>query len=345
MNYSDDTTPPTATGVSGNATYWTNQNVTLSVDGAADSGSGLASEAYSFSTDASTNYWQASNTKTFEENCTVYIKVRDNDGNILDLGSQTIQYIDKVKPSSPDITGIPTSWTNQPYTLHAHSTDDASGMWAYSFSSIEFPGEWTFGEDKQMSEGGVFYVYAIDNAGNVSPPTAINVSMFDNVAPAINSIDVSESTEEDKVNYTVDATDDNSGIASYSFDGGTNWQQNNYADVDADSTTNQVKVKDNAGNIGTETVSSGVPQFYMDGQLVGLVNTTSNTDETSTKSARKASGKSTPDPLRFLPLKPRRFMPDWAMKGSSSTKTSHRFRSTMVPTARATQTSPCLTGT
>ena len=194
MNYSDDTTPPTATGVSGNATYWTNQNVTLSVDGAADSGSGLASEAYSFSTDASTNYWQASNTKTFEENCTVYIKVRDNDGNILDLGSQTIQYIDKVKPSSPDITGIPTSWTNQPYTLHAHSTDDASGMWAYSFSNIEFPGEWTFGEDKQMSEGGVFYVYAIDNAGNVSPPTAINVSMFDNVAPAINSIDVSEST-------------------------------------------------------------------------------------------------------------------------------------------------------
>ena len=140
VNYSDDTTPPTATGVSGNATYWTNQNVTLSVDGAADSGSGLASEAYSFSTDASTNYWQASNTKTFEENCTVYIKVRDNDGNILDLGSQTIQYIDKVKPSSPDITGIPTSWTNQPYTLHAHSTDDASGMWAYSFSNIEFPG-------------------------------------------------------------------------------------------------------------------------------------------------------------------------------------------------------------
>ena len=279
VNYSDDTTPPTATGVSGNATYWTNQNVTLSVDGAQDSGSGLASEAYSFSTDASTNYWQASNTKTFEENCTVYIKVRDNDGNILDLGSQTIQYIDKVKPSSPDITGIPTSWTNQPYTLHAHSTDDASGMWAYSFSNIEFPGEWTFGEDKQMSEGGVFYVYAIDNAGNVSPPTAINVSMFDNVAPTINSIDVSESTLEDKVNYTVDATDDNSGIASYSFDGGTNWQQNNYAAVDADSTTNQVKVKDNAGNIGTETVSSGVPQFYMDGQLVGLVNTTSNTDE------------------------------------------------------------------
>lgn len=125
-------------------------------------------------------------------------------------------------------------------------------MWAYSFSNIEFPGEWTFGEDKQMSEGGVFYVYAIDNAGNVSPPTAINVSMFDNVAPTINSIDVSESTLEDKVNYTVDATDDNSGIASYSFDSGTNWQQNNYADVDADSTTNQVKVKDNAGNIGTE---------------------------------------------------------------------------------------------
>ncbi|MBQ8468989.1 MAG: DNRLRE domain-containing protein, partial [Clostridia bacterium] len=113
VNYSDDTTPPTATGVSGNATYWTNQNVTLSVDGAADSGSGLAAEAYSFSRDPNTKYWQSSNTKTFTENCTVYIHLRDAEGNIADLGTQIINCIDKVKPSSPTVTGTPTSWTNQ----------------------------------------------------------------------------------------------------------------------------------------------------------------------------------------------------------------------------------------
>ena len=185
VNYSDDTTPPTATGVSGNATYWTNQNVTLSVDGAQDSGSGLASEAYSFSTDANTNYWQASNTKTYTENCTVYIHLRDAEGNIADLGTQVINCIDKVKPSSPVITGMPTAWTNQPYTLHAHSTDDASGMWAYSFSTIEFPGEWTFGEDKQLTGNGTYYVYAIDNAGNVSPPTSVTVDKYDGEAPVI----------------------------------------------------------------------------------------------------------------------------------------------------------------
>ena len=271
VNYSDDTTPPTATGVSGNATYWTNQNVTLSVDGAQDSGSGLASEAYSFSTDANTNYWQASNTKTYTENCTVYIHLRDAEGNIADLGTQVINCIDKVKPSSPVITGMPTAWTNQPYTLHAHSTDDASGMWAYSFSTIEFPGEWTFGEDKQLTGNGTYYVYAIDNAGNVSPPTSVTVDKYDGEAPVIGAVTATETNQNNKIRYTVAATDATSGIAAYSFDGQQTWQQSNYADVNLELSVGQIAVKDNAGNIGTYSASAQVPVFYMDGQLVGLV--------------------------------------------------------------------------
>ena len=271
VNYSDDTTPPTATGISGNATYWTNQNVTLSIDGAADSGSGLATEPYSFSTDPNVKYWQASNTKTFTENATVYIHLRDAEGNIAYLGTQVINCIDKVKPSSPTVTGVPTTWTNQPYTLHAHSTDDASGMWAYSFSTIEFPGEWTFGEDKELTGNATYYVYAIDNAGNVSPPTPVTVDKYDATAPVISDVAVAESTQSNKVRYTVTATDATSGIAAYSFDGGTSWQQSNSADVDVDLALSEVQVKDNAGNIGTYSASAQVPVFYMDGQLVGLV--------------------------------------------------------------------------
>lgn len=166
---------------------------------------------------------------------------------------------------------MPTAWTNQPYTLHAHSTDDASGMWAYSFSTIEFPGEWTFGEDKQLTGNGTYYVYAIDNAGNVSPPTSVTVDKYDGEAPVIGAVTATETNQNNKIRYTVAATDATSGIAAYSFDGQQTWQQSNYADVDLELSVGQIAVKDNAGNIGTYSASAQVPVFYMDGQLVGLV--------------------------------------------------------------------------
>lgn len=281
INYENDHTPPTAQDVSGNPTYWTNDNVTLSVDGASDGeGSGLAPEAYSFSTNPDVQHWQASNQKTFDENCTVYIHLRDNWGNVAYLGAQNIHYIDKTKPSSPVVTGMPTEWTNESYTLHASSTDDASGIWAYSFAYENSHGEWTFTEDKQLAYNGNFYVYAIDHAGNVSSPTVVTVDKYDGEEPDIIDIRAIPSDEDDMVRVEVIAEDDISGIAGYKFNQDNSFRTENYADVDADAPYSVVEVKDNAGNIAEGVNSQGVPQFYMEGQLVGIVNSTRRQNET-----------------------------------------------------------------
>ena len=59
INYTNDTTAPTVTGVSGNPTSWVKDKVTLTVNGAKDEtgGSGLHATPYSFSTEKGKYAW------------------------------------------------------------------------------------------------------------------------------------------------------------------------------------------------------------------------------------------------------------------------------------------------
>ena len=128
INYTNDATAPTVTSVTGNPTSWTNGNVTLTVNGAADNsgGIGLASTPYSFSTTKGSYSWQSSNTKTITANGTYYICVRDKYDNIRLVSTQSVTKIDKTKPSTPTVTGNATDWTMDPVTLTASSSDSAS---------------------------------------------------------------------------------------------------------------------------------------------------------------------------------------------------------------------------
>jgi len=96
-----DTKAPTITDVTGNAVAPTNQNVTLTVNGATDNGgSGLHATAYSFDNGVT---WQANDYKVFESNQTVNIKVRDALGNTYTHTAINITYIDKVDPTVKSI--------------------------------------------------------------------------------------------------------------------------------------------------------------------------------------------------------------------------------------------------
>jgi hypothetical protein len=72
-----DTAAPTITGVVSSPNTLTTGPVTLAIN-ASDSGIGLSSSAYSFDNGTT---WQSSNEKTFNDNGTIYIKVRDALGN------------------------------------------------------------------------------------------------------------------------------------------------------------------------------------------------------------------------------------------------------------------------
>ena len=175
ISYTNDLVAPTVTSVTGNATDWTNGNVTLKVNGAKDNdgGIGLHTTTYSFSTSKDTYNWQKENYKTFSSNCTVYIYVRDAWDNRRLVSTQTINKIDKDAPSMPTVTGNPEDWTTDKVTLTASSSDSASGIKDYSFSTTQGVYSWQTENTKQFDENATVYVYARDNAGNISAASEV----------------------------------------------------------------------------------------------------------------------------------------------------------------------------
>lgn len=254
INYTNDATAPTVTSVTGNATSWTKNNVTLTVNGAADNsgGVGLHSTPYSFSTTKGSYNWQSAKTKTFTSNCTVYVYVRDAWDNIRLVSTQTINKIDKTAPELPVVTDNPTEWTNSDVTLKVSSSDSDSGIAAYSFSTTEGTYSWQTTNTKTVTENTAYYIYAKDNAGNISTAATVNVNKIDKQAPTTPQVTYdAESWANTDVVLTASSTDLESGVEQYSFSDtadGYEWQNENTKTVSNISTI-YVSAKDSAGNI------------------------------------------------------------------------------------------------
>ena len=243
-----DKTAPTYTSLTGNPTEWTNSDVTLSVNGAADAASGLNSTAYSFSTTAGTYSWQSGNTKTVSSNGTYYIYIRDAVGNIKQATTQKVNMIDKTVPSAPNVTANSTSWTNSNVTLTSSSTDSQSGIAGYSFDG---GATWQTENTKSFDTNQSVDVYAKDNAGNISSVSTYNITNIDKGAPSVTGVSGNPSvwTNED-VKLIVDGSvDTEAGLhsAPYSFDNGTTWQADNFKVFSSNQTVN-IKVRDALGN-------------------------------------------------------------------------------------------------
>lgn len=256
INYTNDTTAPTVTSVTGNATDWTNGNVTLKVNGTKDNdgGIGLHTTTYSFSTSKDTYNWQKENYKTFSSNCTVYIYVRDAWDNRRLVSTQTINKIDKDAPSTPTVTGNPEDWTTDKVTLTASSSDSASGIKDYSFSTTQGVYSWQTENTKQFDENATVYVYARDNAGNISAASEIVViDKIDNKLP-IGKINYNCKTDwVSSICIRADASDELSGLPKecYSFSSKENeyiWQSYDWKNI-YENGTYYIYVRDNASNI------------------------------------------------------------------------------------------------
>ena len=285
INYTNDATAPTVTSVTGNATFWTSSNVTLTVNGAKDNsgGVGLHSTPYSFSTTKGSYSWQASKSKTFSSNCTVYVYVRDAWDNVRLVSTQTISKIDKSAPTYTSVTGNAASWTNSNVTLKVNgATDAASGLHstAYSFTTTSGSYSWQSGNTKTVSSNGTYYIYIRDAVGNIRSAGSVNVSKIDKTSPVISDVTVQKDSETKQTTVTITASDSLSGIAGYSFDGGATWQTANSKVLDSVSNSISVAVKDNAGNIATDVSDTILPEFYEDGALIGIYNPNTDSNET-----------------------------------------------------------------
>lgn len=298
INYTNDTTKPTISGITKSPAGWTNQNVSFTV-AASDSGSGLASSAYSFSNASGSYSWGTAKSKTYSTNQTVYFGVRDNAGNIATTSRNT--YIDKLAPSIPTHSGYNGNWTNKDVTVTVKSTDRAanssygcSGVKSYSSSNTQGSYSWKDASAVNASynftytSNGTYYIYAKDQAGNISSdstaaspaskPLVLKVKI-DKAKPVISDVSVTKDTETKKTTVTITATDALSGIAGYSFDGGNTYQSENSKTFDNVPNSVSIAVKDNAGNIATQVTEAILPEFYEDGNLVGILNPNTDSNE------------------------------------------------------------------
>lgn len=168
--------------ISGNATSWTNQDVTLSFTAVDNGGSGIRRVRRPNGT------WVngASTTHTVSANGTYTFRAEDNAGNIRDF-SVTVNRIDKVRPEG-SISGNPSNWTNQDVTLSFNATDSGgSGV-----RRVRRPnGTWVNGSSVSHTVGsnGTYTFRVEDHAGNTRD-VSVNVTRIDKTTPAESTISI-----------------------------------------------------------------------------------------------------------------------------------------------------------
>lgn len=134
-----------------------------------------------------------------------------------------------------------TGWTNKTVDVKVNvSISDSS----FSVSSITFNGEGSSGSET-VSENGT-YTFTVNGNNGQSVSESVTVSNIDKTAPTVSLSKSTDAWTEEGVTISASASDDLSGVAGISFNGGeygggTSWHVSSNG-------TYSVTVKDNAGN-------------------------------------------------------------------------------------------------
>ena len=221
---------------------WTNQQVIITAT-SSDTQSQINRIEYSYdkqtwATNWGTNLVTNGNQKSIkgtwgtQYNKTVYVRAIDNAGNISEVSSIEVKH-DTVAPTKPIITAKTGSdsgntytggtWTTQPVVIMATSSDTQSQInrIEYSHDNKTWATNWgtnlvTNGNEKSIKGtwgtgyNTVVYVRAIDNAGNVSDVSSIELK-HDVTAPVINTA-LSGTTTSNSINLSMSVSDSQSGV-------------------------------------------------------------------------------------------------------------------------------------
>ena len=195
-------------------------------------------------------------TRSVTQNQTLYLWAKDVMGNV---GSIQIveRYIDRTKPVVNYST--PSSWTNTARTITLSATDNESGVEGiyYAFSSnpnsfIKYTSPFTSSEN-------VFYVYAVDNAGNQSSKKTYQTKV-DTKKPYTPLLDI-ELTLEEPTNSSVECS-----------------RNDKYSDVENVCTLHSTSRRVNYWFYATDS-GSGVAQYYREVYVNGSLRRTDTVDE------------------------------------------------------------------
>lgn len=236
--------------ITGVPTEWTKDNVILAVN-AADDGTGVV--AYS---DDGIN-WKAENTFEISSNGDYTFYAKDAVGNVSVGTTITVDKIDKDAPIISSVAIDPDSWTNEAVTLIVTANDEGCGLAENAYKMDD--GEWQSSNEFIVddSEEHIFYVRDKFETEEHTSSMKAKADKHDVVKPTIDNIEVKWNslvrTPDDftskyiDYDFYVNASDDKSGIASYSIDGEEFQESNKFTMKGAGNYT--FYVKDNAGNI------------------------------------------------------------------------------------------------
>ena len=249
-----DKTVPGILKVDGNPTEWTKNSAKLTASATSNGGSEVIE--YSFTNDASKTDWKPSNQKEFTSNQTVYVRAKDEAGNISLAEKVKIINVDQIKPTVK-ITGNPTSWTNKDVTLTITASDAESGLHSmpYSFDGGK---TWSDTDTKVFTKNQVVNIQVRDKVGNIYE-TSVTISKIDKILPTVDITGNPADWTKNDVTLTITASDAESGLntaqGAYSFDGGTTWSNTTSKVYTKNTNGIIIKVRDVAGNITTNTLN------------------------------------------------------------------------------------------
>ncbi len=264
-----DKTNPTMSNI-GNSynNTWTNQDVTVTVSGGADTSGNYNSgfSKYQYSTDNSS--WSNTVTKTFtsEMNATVYYRPCDVAGNCGSSKSTTLK-IDKTKPKFTLSNTSGGSWTNQNVTLTPSAGADTgtyqSGFSIYQYSTNN--SSWstvTAGKSYSAEQNSTYYFRACDVAGNcLSKSSAVKIDKTNPSQPGITNSSSGNWTNKDVTLTATGGADTGtyqSGFSHYQYStNNSSWSTLSTTTYTTEQNkTYYYRACDNAGNCGSSKSSN-----------------------------------------------------------------------------------------
>ena len=225
-----------------------------------DNGSGAYGYQITTSTAQPTN-WNTNITTSIFNSFATYTASSDGIKYIWSIdkvGNATYKQIvvDSKGPTISSVTGNPTSWCKSA-TIKVNASDELSGVSEYSFdggSTWQKSNAKTYTSNKSGIQ-----IQVKDNVGNITTyESSINITKIDRTVPTISDVSGnSTSITCENVTLKVTATDAESGVSEYSFDGGNTWQTSNTKTF-TESKNVQIQVKDKVGNIATYNTTVNV---------------------------------------------------------------------------------------
>ena len=265
---------------------WTNQDVTVKAKPNIDV------EGYTIQTSRNTIVWNNSDTQTFKQNGTIYVRLF-NGKQYGAIATANVANIDKTKPVISEVS----STTN---SIRIKATDEASGIVGYkatltneapsieSFTSCES----TLNLDISpvgYTQGTTYYVWVRDDAGNISESMSTTTEKVAGLTNANTSIEYSTTTWTNQ-DVTVTAKSElaqNGFTIQTSQDGGKTWQDSE-TQVIAGNGVVLVRLVDSTGQYANGWATANVENIDKTKPVVGEVTTTTNSIRI--KATEEASG-------------------------------------------------------